>query len=257
MNAPVDIQEISTSIAALVRKKNVHFLGNGKVELKGLDYQKDLGFCEEARFVKTQQLIANCSASLIDKDLILTAGHCVDKGGKLNLEEFVAVFDYKISDHDQNSFTVDENSVYQLISAPVFDFDFPGDNDVATIKLDREVKGRKILEIDYQRITLGKEIYMLGFPFGLPMKYTDNGFVTKETGNFGDAKDSFTSDLDSFSVNSGSSVFDKETNKIIGVLVRGTGSNYEYDETRKCNDWGGLVKPNEYFSEINYVDLIK
>lgn len=257
IDAPVEIQEISNSIAALVRKENLKKLPNGKIKLTGLDYQEDLGFCEEARFTQNQKLIANCSASLIGEDLLLTAGHCVEKGGKLNLDEFVAVFDYKIEDHSQDEFIVDQSAVYLLKSAPIFDFDHPGDNDVATLKLDRKVKGRKILDIDFKRIKKGKEIYMIGFPFGLAMKYTDNGFVTKETGNFGDAIDTFTSDLDSFSVNSGSSVFDRDTNKIIGILVRGSGPNYEKDKDRGCNDWGGLVRPREYFSEINYVDLIK
>lgn len=201
-------------------------------------------------------MIANCSASLIGPDLILTAGHCVERGGKLNLDEFVAVFDYKVSDHNQEEFIVDSSAVFHLVSAPVFDFDFPGDNDVATIKLDRPVKGREPLEIDFERIKKGSEIYMIGFPFGLAMKYTDNGQVTKESGMFKDSTDSFTSNLDSFSVNSGSAVFDGETNKIIGVLVRGSGPNSQLDQERSCHDWGGLVKSGDFFSEINYVDLI-
>ena len=257
IDAPLEVQKLSSSIAALVRKKNLKFLANGQVELSGTNYQKQFGFCQEARFVATQSLIANCSASLIGEDLILTAGHCVERGGKLNLKEFVAVFDYKVKAHEQNRFVVDKSSIYELEAAPVFDFDFPGDNDVAVIKLDRKVKDRTPLKIDYERVTVGEEIFMLGFPFGLPMKYTDNGFVLKETGQFASAVDSFTSDLDSFSVNSGSAVFHKESLKIIGVLVRGTGANYEFDEDRGCSDWGGLVKPQSHYSEINYVDIIK
>lgn len=255
-DAPFEVQEISHSIAALVRKKNLTWHTDGTVELNGLSYQKDLNFCEDARFTQHQKLIANCSASLIEEDLILTAGHCVEEGSELNLKEFVAVFDYKVTKSNQNKFIVSASSVFELISAPLFDFNFPGDHDIATIRLDRPVKNREPLRINYKRVQKGEEIYMLGFPFGLAMKYTDNGYVTKEHGNFGDAKDSFTSDLDSFSVNSGSAVFN-QNNQIIGVLVRGTGRNYERDEQRECNDWGGLVSPRDYFSEINYIDLIK
>lgn len=258
MDAPLEVIEISDSVAALVRRENLKYLGDGRVQLTGLNYVSDLGFCKNSRFVTSQRLVANCSASLIGEDLLLTAGHCVEFGGKLNLSEFVAVFDYKVSRVGQSEFIVDESSLYNLVSAPLFDFDFPGDNDVAILKLDRKVKGREILSIDFDRKTIqeGKEIFMLGFPFGLPMKYTDNGFVTKTSGVFSTSKDSFVSDLDSFSVNSGSSVFDRESKKIVGVLVRGSGANYEKDSKRNCHDWGGLVKEAEYFSEINYIDLI-
>lgn len=258
MNAPSEIREISHSIAALVRKENINFLKNGEAELSGLDYVSDLGFCQDSRFAQEQRLIANCSASLIGEDILLTAGHCVEKNGRVNLSEFVAVFDYKVENVTNGKVRVAASAVYNLVDAPLYDFDFPGDNDVAVLKLDRKVEGRKALIIEENRnfIRNGQEIFMLGFPFGLAMKYTDNGYVTKKEGMFPNSTDSFTSDLDSFSVNSGSAVFDSETRKIIGVLVRGSGANYEKDPLRGCNDWGGLVKEGEYFSEINYIDLI-
>jgi len=48
-------------------------------------------------------------------------------------------------------------------------------------------------------------------------------------------KNSFSSDLDTYSVNSGSPIFDRNNGDLIGVLVRGTGANVT--SLGQCNDW--------------------
>lgn len=256
IDAPTFVQEFAPSVVALIRKKNLTYLPNNKVRLTGRDFQQELGFCPDARFTNNQQLIANCSGALVKEDIILTAAHCVERGGQLNLDEFVAVFDYRLETPSQKDFIVESSAIYKLNTAVHFEFNFPGDRDIALIKLERKVEDRAPLAIDQRRVRLGEEIFMMGFPFGLAMKYTDNGFVTKETGNFSNANDTFTSDLDSFSVNSGSPVFHTETQKIVGVLVRGSGMNYEPDPERGCHQWGGMEQRRDYFSEINYIDLV-
>jgi hypothetical protein len=136
---------------------------------------------------------------------------------------------------------------------PQYDFNFPDDKDVAILKLKRSVKDRAPLKVSKKRIELGSEIYMLGFPLGLPMKYHDNGFVTNTTTIF-DGESSFTHNLDTFSVNSGSSIFSADTNEIIGILVRGFGDNYELDKEAKCNRWG---KGDHHAGEANYSELLE
>ena len=97
---------------------------------------------------------------------------------------------------------------------------------------------------------------MLGFPYGVAMKYQDNGYVTNSTSPFGDV-DSFELDLDVFSVNSGSAIFSTKTNEIVGILVRGYGPNKEEDPSRKCDVWGGEISKKDYSGEGNYIDLLR
>ena len=257
IDAPILIQDISNSIAALVRKKNVIDQGDGTFKLLGDSYTENLNFCSDSSFVQTQSIVANCSAFLIGPNLLGTAGHCIEKGSKINLEEFYAVFDYKVKSHGQSEFIVKKEDIFELKSTRQFLFDFPGDKDVAVIELDREVKGRTPLKLSNNRPTVGEELYILGFPFGLAMKYQDNGYVTSESSPFGGV-DSFVLDLDIFSVNSGSAIFSAKSNEIVGILVRGTGPNKEEDLSRNCDVWGGEIsKKEEYSGEGNYIDLLR
>lgn len=249
IDAPLEVQDIGKSIAALIPKDRVEDLENGFFEISGLDYVKDYNFCEDEKFVTTQKLIANCSASLVGEDKIATAAHCIDKKGTYTIDNYYIVFDYT----SESGTTLSRDSVYEIDSMPQHDFDFPGDIDVAILKLKRPVKNRVPLKVSKKRIEVGSEIYMLGFPLGLPMKYHDNGFVTNSTTQFED-KSSFTHDLDTFSVNSGSSIFSARTNEIVGILVRGYGDNYELDKEEKCNRWG---KGDHHAGEANYSELLE
>ncbi|OUR93483.1 hypothetical protein A9Q84_18595 [Halobacteriovorax marinus] len=256
LDAPLDIQELSKSIAALIPKKVVEKLPDGKFKLLGLNYVEKLNFCSDARFVQKQRLIANCSAFLIDENKIGTAGHCIDDEMNFSINDYYVVFDYQVTDRDNSEFILDKNQVYEIEETIQRVFNFPSDKDVAVLKLKRSVKNRKPLKLASKRIRNGSPLYILGFPFGLPMKYQDNGYVTGEEAMHGGV-DSFTHNLDTFSVNSGSAIFSSETNEIVGILVRGSGANYEEREEEKCNDWGGLVRKRDHFGEGNYIDLLK
>jgi V8-like Glu-specific endopeptidase len=256
IDASLEIQKLSNSIAALVRKKNVIDQGDGTYKLKGSSYIENLNFCSDSNFVQTQSLIANCSAFLVAPNLIGTAGHCVENNSKINLKEFYAIFDYKVNSHDQSEFIIKKAQVFELVSAKQYIFEVPGDKDIAVIELDREVKNRTPLKLSNTRPPVGEELYILGFPYGLPMKYQDNGYVTNSTDPRGGI-DSFELDLDVFSVNSGSAIFSARTNEIVGVLVRGSGPNQETDPERKCDVWGGEISDREYSGEGNYIDLLR
>jgi len=256
LDAPREIQELSNSIAALIPKSVVEVLPNGKFKLLGLNYVEKLNFCIDTRFVQTQRLIANCSAFLISPNKIGTAGHCIDDSMNFSIHDYFVVFDYKLDVNNSSEYILNKNQVYEIEKSIQRDFNFPGDKDVAVLELKRTVLNRTPLKLSKERITKGAGVYILGFPFGLPMKYQDNGFVTSIESTFG-GKDSFTHNLDTFSVNSGSAIFSEDTNEIVGILVRGSGPNYEERKEEKCNDWGGLVNKKDHFGEGNYIDLLK
>ena len=61
----------------------------------------------------------------------------------------------------------------------------------------------------------GTEIYIIGHPFGLPMKVAGNARVESIDDNY------FRASLDAFRGNSGSPVFRADTHAAIGIYVRG------------------------------------
>ncbi len=251
-DSPIEIQDISKSIAALIPKSRVQKLEDGRFKLSGLSYIDDLNFCKDENFVSTQRLIANCSASLVGRNKIATAAHCIDDEQGYSINDYYIVFDYTYNGEAMDELILERNSVYEIKSLLQHTFDFPGDKDVALLELKENVKGRTPLKVAKNRIKEGSEIFMLGFPLGLPMKYHDNGFVTSSTTNL-KGQSSFTHNLDTFSVNSGSSIFSSSTNEIIGILVRGTGMNYEMNDKKKCNTWG---RGDHHSGEANYIDIL-
>ncbi|WP_127716482.1 serine protease [Halobacteriovorax sp. HLS] len=251
IDAPVAIQKLSNSIAALVRKENVIPQDDGSFKLLGQSYVESLNFCGDARFVETQTIVANCSAFLVGPNKIGTAGHCIEHNGKVDISGYYAIFDYKVTSHNQEDFIISKEQIFELKDTTQYIFNFPKDKDVAVIELDRVVENRTPLTLSKDRVEIGEEVFILGFPFGLAMKYQDNGSVTRIFDS------SFSHDLDVFSVNSGSAIFSADTNEIVGILVRGIGQNMERDPDRNCNVWGGEISKGDYSGEGNLIELLK
>src|SRR5690606_14930192 len=134
------------------------------------------------------------------------------------------VFDYKRSSIPmQGPHVLEQDQVYSCKEVVYFDFDRTLRGvDLAIIKLDRPVVGRKPVELDLQpELRPGDPLIMIGYPMGISQKVVENGKVLSV-----DKKNvSFKHDLDSFSVNSGGPIFSPD-GKQVGVLVRGTGPNF-------------------------------
>jgi V8-like Glu-specific endopeptidase len=178
--------------------------------------------CSSEKFRK-QPTWAFCSGSLIEPDLILTAGHCVRDKRDCKETKFIFDYDFKTDGASMNS--APGKNVFSCREI-VYTTDQKNAADFALIRLDREVIERKPLVLAAQDVQLNDHLMLIGHPAGWPTKITTNGKVRSLINdNF------FVASIDSFSGNSGSSVFDESTHEIIGVLARG---EVDYERQNAC-----------------------
>lgn len=221
------IQKLSKSVAARVNNFTFTTDENKKVTFRYTDTLSSpymMNLCKDERFAN-QPAVADCSGFLVGKDLLATAGHCLTSSkttphgisGENHTEcsSNSWVFDYKADKTGAvNLSNINPSNIYKCVSvvkAKLF-----GTEDYAIIKLDREVKGRTPLKIRSKKnVRSGQKLFVIGHPSGLPMKFASGAKV------FEVRKDFFSTNLDTFGGNSGSPVFNKDTNEVEGILVRG------------------------------------
>jgi V8-like Glu-specific endopeptidase len=203
-----------------------------------------LGLCEDVRFFE-QESLANCSASLISEDLILTAAHCIEEQGADKCGDYHVVFDYALG-RPVEMFSAEQ--VYHCKEVLYYRFDSMSDvEDLAVIRLDRKVPHRTPLRLAEEKPSVKDPVTLLGYPLGLPLKFVDDGEVT----DVRPLNLSFRHNLDTFSCNSGGPTLN-ERGEVVGVLVRGTSQNMQRRGPRQCYDWG--VAASKDFAESNTID---
>lgn len=248
LEAPDFWMQIARSVPALVPKERLTKVPGGW-KLDGPTVKEVGRLCEDERFVD-QKVIANCSASLIGNDTILSSAHCFteDHPGR-RCQDYAVVFDYALTQKDDPYFIPDEN-MYFCEEMIYYNFAKDFSEDIMTFRLDRPVQGRELIKLKEQKPELGDELTMIGYPLGIFQKYVDGGVVrTLEHDRL-----TFKHNLDTFSVNSGGPVFDASTGEQVGVLVRGTGMNFQKKPQRDCSRWG--VAKDGDFAEANFITKV-
>ncbi|MBA3238300.1 MAG: HEAT repeat domain-containing protein [Parachlamydiaceae bacterium] len=172
------------------------------------------------------------TAFLVTKQLALTAAHCIcDEGSsELNMKLVEAtklVFGFHDVKKNQSDYFFTEEQVRTVTVVAYQHFRASGRNtaysewtDWALLKLDREV-AYDPLPLNLNKVVDKIELYMLGHPNGLSLKFTYNGQLEGNT-----ESDFFECKLDAFRGNSGSPVFNRTTSQIEGILIEGT-DDYE------------------------------
>lgn len=219
------LKNISASTAAMIPKEHITFK-NKFIQIKAPLFKNLYNLCSEERF-RGQLTAATCSGTLIHDDIILTAGHCFSNT-TLDCTNNFWVFNYFATSQIQSSIHLSIDNLYRCSKILEIKNDFLKNIDFALIKLDRKVTGRSPIQMRLSgTISTRDPLALIGHPRGLPTKIADGGYVLKIEENF------FTTNLDAFSTNSGSGVFNSKTGKLEGVLISGA-SDFETDPKRNC-----------------------
>ncbi len=216
--------ELSKSTAAMIKGSNLKLLTNNEIEITASTLQQR-GICSKERF--SQQIsAANCSGFLVAEDKLVTAGHCIRS--EADCMNFKWVFDYRVEFSDQGTINVPKTSVYTCKKIISRSLDNVTKDDYAFIELDRKVTDRQPLKVRRGgKVEKGAPLVVIGHPTGLPTKIADGANVRTLQGKY------FVANLDTYGGNSGSAVFNVETEEVEGILVRGE-TDYVLNSTLGC-----------------------
>lgn len=177
--------------------------------LYGPSYKNLVGLCPGQAF-EDQPSVGFCTGFLVSKDLVVTAGHCMQSSYDCQNTRFV--FDFAKTSIDQEEYRVGEDKVFHCSEVIAQE---TGANDYAIVRLDREVSDRTPLNVRRSgQLGIGEQVMLIGHPMGLPSKIADGGFV-QSVGN------KIVASVDAFAANSGSPLFNSQTGIVEGLLVSG------------------------------------
>jgi V8-like Glu-specific endopeptidase len=192
---------------------------NSGIQVKALSLQQTVGVCPVDPFAE-EPTASECSAVLIDDDLVLTAGHCFSADDAC--DRFAYVFDYA---QGQQGIEISAASVFgcrALIRLTNDSAQGQPAPDFAIVQLDRAA-GRKPVSLASALPVVGDPLVALGYPSGLPLKIDRGGVVLRTS--FPDDQQ-FTASIDAFQGNSGGPIFDADGG-LVGILVAGAPTDYE------------------------------
>lgn len=213
------VKENARSVGAFVDKTLMKQGPDGSFTISANSLGKRFKLCSDELFME-QTSCSYCTGFLVAPDLFATAGHCLDEKGKFD-DTFI-VFDYQTSKNEPNGITrYKPDQVYSIkefVKRTLVDR-----SDWGLLRLDRPVVGRRPLKVRTSgTIANEDQVYVLGFPEGLPMKVARNGKIIDNSQDV-----YFTDNVDTLKGNSGSPVFNQETHVVEGINVRGQPSVFE------------------------------
>jgi hypothetical protein len=209
-----------TSVLAIMPRTSVA-ASSGHPTLTATPSAASLGLCPGERFAE-QPVVATCSAVLIDRDLVLTASHCLGAGASTEVacDDQVYVFDYHYS-APATLAQLSADSIFGCRDILVRGHGTQSDGgrlDFAIVQLDRPVPDDRIpLSVAARAADDGERLATIGFPLGQPAKIDSNAQVVDARAS---RTDSFVLRTDAFEGSSGSAVIDAQL-ELLGVLYAG------------------------------------
>lgn len=205
-----EVQALASSVAALFSRRDVREQG-GRFQVIARPMGEVFQLAEGERFAE-QPSGASGTAWVIDEHHMVTAGHCIPTEGAA---ELVCIFGFALDETGEAPEWFEAEQVAfpsaVLSARPQGEED---DGDWAVLRFE-EALAAPPLRVRSREVEVGEEVWMLGCPCGIPLKYAPGGLVTRHKND-----DRFYATLDAFAGNSGSPVFD-EYHEVVGILVRG------------------------------------
>lgn len=186
------------------------------------------GLCAGQRFAN-DPTPAFCSGTLIDDDLVLTAGHCVTTAADCASTRFVFKF-ARSSATALETVTADDVFSCASIVARSDTQTAQGVSDFALIRLNHRATPRFVpapVRRSTAALVTGQRVGVIGSGSGVPFKI-DTGGSVRDPGN----GTSFEATTDTFGGNSGSGVYELEGYTVAGILVQG---DTDYVANGSCN----------------------
>lgn len=167
--------------------------------------------CLDEPFRDQPVLPSRGTAFLVGPDLIVTANHVLNVA---NFGRYVVVFGF---DAEQDGAARTKFHPEQIVSFKrvVKSSSTGTGNDWSIVELERARLGPYLVMQDGPVPDQGTKLYVIGHPRGLPKKFADNAEVWSKSG------ESFIANIDTYAGNSGSPVFNAETNEVVGILLGG------------------------------------
>lgn len=180
----------------------------------------------------TQPSLAYCSGLFLGKDLVLTAGHCLQTQEDCNNTQLV--FNFELNSSEATALRC-KKIIKSKNSIQKEGLDF------ALIQMEKavDIPGVGLPKKKAEPSLSNQRIYALGYPLG-SFKKISSGKVRKVMPKSG----VLVSNLDVFEGNSGSPVFSAKTHELVGILSSGEGDFVKNDENdsevsiKKCSNRG-------------------
>lgn len=211
----------ANSVAAICSKDDLIDNNDGYMELRVKHYGTTYNLCDCEPFYcqpVASGLLKSCF--LVKENVVATAAHCI----KCNIQDHCFLFGYQMLNPFNPVTRVPKENIYyaaELVKKSYTTRQLKKNgSDWALVKLDRKVSGQAVAEISQEDIYYGQPIYVIGHPAGLPKKYAPGSRVKFIN------KTNFIAELDIYSGNSGSPVFESDNHKVVGLVIHGDGRDF-------------------------------
>jgi hypothetical protein len=223
-------QQLARGVAILIPSNFKTVRADGLVDIETEAIGKMWNMCSSENFdYRRPGFFVGCTGFLIAPDLMVTAGHCMVNSGEERdivtpyCEAFQFLFDFQEAANGSvqtrglspDRFVECEKVIHAIHDSVSNDrlgtIDFR--SDFALVKLKRAIVNRPYFTLAKTPVKPGEQISMIGAALGGPLLHA-TGRVLSLASNY------YSTNLDAFEGNSGSPVFNSNS-EVIGLLVRG------------------------------------
>ncbi|RKH05148.1 serine protease [Corallococcus praedator] len=236
------------STVALMNPSDFNATNPNNVTFNASTLRSAYNLCTSERFLD-DLTPAFCSGTLIDDDLVLTAGHCITSASACSSTRFVFNFYRTAAGTMQTVTTADIFSCQAIVARQ--QATVGGRNlDFAIVRLDRPATPRFTpapIRAGNAALAVATNVTVIGSGSGIPFKIDSGGAVRDARSG---TLDYFVATTDTFGGNSGSGVYENSGYTVAGILVRG---ETDYKTNGSCSVVNTCTETGCRGEDITYV----